>query len=549
MIVDGRQIPAATTLDVDVCIVGSGPAGMTVAEQLTARGLTVVVVERGEIGTPAAPPELEFESPHFDSPVGALSFQFGGMVPSWNSWLPDGTQAARYLPLEPVDLMERWWMPHSGWPIGYDALLPYYERARSRCGLPSFDPRSGESVDPARHPLVGSGRLVTRLDQLGPADVFGPDAVPELPTAPTLTLVTNAAVTEVRPDPDGVAVQTLVRSDHSFAVRSRASVLACGAIENARLMLSSTGWHPAGLGNHADHLGRYFMDHPRIQLGHGQLSDDAIADPGRMLGLYETHQIGADVYIGKLTLSEEVLRRERVLNGNMLIAPHHLGAHELSAIRSARRVAEPLRSRRRPPHLGWHTRRVGRGGFQAGARMVDARLRPRPDLATAGSERWTDVIARSFRLNYQAEQAPNRWNRVSLTERVDALGVRVARLQWRWSSLDLASIATVRRGRRRRARRERCRPHGAARTRRPPRGRARRPSTIGPPPPGHDADRSASARDGVVDPDCQVHGVPNVFVCGGSVFPTGGHANPTLTVIALALRLADEVARRLDGAA
>ena len=58
---------------------------------------------------------------------------------------------------------------------------------------------------------------------------------------------------------------------------------------------------------------------------------------------------------------------------------------------------------------------------------------------------------------------------------------------------------------------------------------------------------SASPATGVVDRDCRVHGVDNLYVAGGSVFPTGGYANPTLTVVALALRLADRLRQIAPG--
>lgn len=543
MIVDGRSIAPDEELEVDVCIVGAGPVGMTVTDQLRAGGGRVVLLEWGSLDTPAPPPELEFSSPHFDDPVGSRNFQFGGMVPTWNSYLPDGSPAARYLPLEPIDLDERWWVPHSGWPITYESLLPYLERARARCGVPSFDPLAQDGVDPVRRPIVTTtGDLVTRLDQIGPASAFDLGSLPDLATDPRITLIHSVVATELRPQGGDRAVTTHVRSHHgsSFRVRSRFVLLAGGAIENARLLLSSTAWHPDGLGNRDDNVGRFFMDHPRIQLGHGQLASAASADG---LGLYETHDTGSGVFVGKLTLSAAAMRRQHLLNGNMQLAPHHLTARELSAVRSAKRVFTGARGRRWPDHARHHVTRVAAGGLPAGIALVRARARP-AGLATTGSDRWTGVVARSFRLNYQTEQAPNRWNRVTLTERRDALGCRVARLQWRWSDLDLDSIRAVREL----VARE-LEDGGVGLLARPDPDELPVGELGGRPQSAHHhlgtTRMSATPRDGVVDPDCRVHGVPNVFVCGGSVFPTGGHANPTLTVIALALRVADELGREL----
>jgi choline dehydrogenase-like flavoprotein len=55
---------------------------------------------------------------------------------------------------------------------------------------------------------------------------------------------------------------------------------------------------------------------------------------------------------------------------------------------------------------------------------------------------------------------------------------------------------------------------------------------------------SSSPHRGVVDPDCRVHGIDNLFVAGSSVFPTASSGSPTLTIVALALRLAQHLERR-----
>lgn len=276
MIIDCRTVADATVIGAEVCVVGAGPAGMTVAEELAAASVSVLVIERGDSALAAVPPELEFASPHFESPVDALRFQVGGMVPSWSSWLLDGSAGARYLPLEAVDFEERSWVPHSGWPIAYGELSPYFDRARLRCGVPNADSPVRKPPDGGRTPLrTPSARLITRFDQLAAATKFSGDAFRALArSSPALTLLTGAAATAVQPDVAGTGVVTSVRSrlEHGCEVRSRIVVLAAGGIETPRIMLNSTAWHPAGLGNLFDNVGRYFMDHPRIQLGHGELA-------------------------------------------------------------------------------------------------------------------------------------------------------------------------------------------------------------------------------------------------------------------------------------
>lgn len=269
-------------------------------------------------------------------------------------------------------------------------------------------------------------------------------------------------------------------------------------------------------------------------------------EPGVCLGLYETHALGDAAFIGKLKLGEDVLRVQRLLNGNMLIAPHRLAATELSAVRSARRLLDGLREREFPAHAGWHVKRVAAGGAQVAGRLLYERARRRSDPAIVQTERWTGADARSFRLNYQAEQVPDRANRVTLSTRVDALGYRVPRLEWRWSPEDLGSIIRTRQ-----IVADELAAAGVGQMVKP------EPNEL---PVGELGGRPRSAHHhlgttrmsrfpehGVVDRNCRVHGAPVVFVCGGSVFTTGGHANPTLTLVALALRVADEILRDRNG--
>ncbi len=268
-------------------------------------------------GPPAADLEsdLEFESPHFRFRPGTLRNQFGGMATTWKPFLLDLSPSARYLPLDPIDFEARYWVPNSGWPVDFDQMAPYYERARTLCGIESFDfhaplPETG------RAPLSSpTGKLVTRLEQFGPAATFTSRPHAELFSSDHVHVVTNAGAVELTSaegSDDGLAT-TLVRTSGggAFTVRSRVVVLAGGAIENARLLLNSTTQYATGLGNQFDNVGRYFMEHPRVLLGHGSRLQP------RVLEMYERHMVGGQVVEGRLKLSEAVLRREELLNGGV----------------------------------------------------------------------------------------------------------------------------------------------------------------------------------------------------------------------------------------
>ena len=158
---------------------------------------------------------------------------------------------ARDLPLDPIDFETRYWVPYSGWPITFDHMIPYYDRARKLCGIEPFDfhgplPQTGPA--PLSSP---SGTLVTRLEQFGPASVFTTQPLAELTRSDQLHLVTNASAVELisaEGTDDGMATTSVRTSGGgSFSVRSRVVVLAGGALENARILLNSRAQCSTGL--------------------------------------------------------------------------------------------------------------------------------------------------------------------------------------------------------------------------------------------------------------------------------------------------------------
>ncbi|MGD0808485.1 MAG: GMC family oxidoreductase [Acidimicrobiales bacterium] len=558
MLTDGRSIPTNSVLVVDLCIIGGGPAGLTIAQELARPGIDILLLERGDVTEePDADltSDLEFESPNFPSPALALHNQFGGMAAIWNCLLPDGvTHAARYLPLDPIDFETRDWVPHSGWPITFDQMAPYYDRARTWCGIASFD-FHGPLPDSGRTPLSSpSGALLTRLDQFGPATAFTRQPLVQLTKSGHVQVVTNATAVQVMSGDgadDGMA-ETSVRAHGGtpFTVRSRFVVVAGGAIENARLLLNSTAQCPAGLGNDFDNVGRFFMDHPRVSLGLGSPSPEGST---RAMDLYQLHMLEGQVFLGKLKLSDTVLRREELLNGNAEIfsnyrynlpVPYYLSVPQREGLRSAFIALDSIKRRqglaRVPEHLASATRHAVPIARYVSSRYLDRRSRPK-------LLEWTGAVRGSFELVYQPEQAPNHDNRVTLGQRRDALGNRVARLDWRWSEIDVVSIRRVRE-------------ILASELRASGLGDLVEPEDdtihgifgeVAPMTAHHHLGTTRmhdDPRQGVVDRDCRLHGSSSVYVAGGSVFPTGGYANPTLTVVALAVRLADELKRAMPNA-
>jgi len=415
---------------------------------------------------------------------------FGG---STNCW------AGFCRPLDPIDFEARDWVPHSGWPFSYDALAPYYATASTLLGLPSHgDPASrwlGAPADGADLEPMGLQEGVFHFGK-GPLRM-GSAFRDELARASDVRVALHANATQLVLDPDtGALTRTEARAfgRRPFSVAADYTVLATGGIENARLLLASRRVAANGVGNQHDLVGRFFMEHPHLRY-HARL----IAHAPDRVARYALQERPDGLVRGLLQPRAAWLRGTRSLNFDA-----QLRGPEGRLSGAMQRLAEA-------------SGRVDAWPGEAPS--------PRPPPA-------------QFGLILHHEQSPNPESRVTLSEETDALGMPRAHLHWQLDALDWASA--------RRAHEVTARALGYARL-----GRAS--VDLAAPWPAdmtggnHHMGTTRMHRDprqGVTDANGAVHGVPNLFIAGSSIFPTVGCANPTLTIVALALRLAGHLGNR-----
>jgi choline dehydrogenase-like flavoprotein len=521
MIHNAHELGAGAPGVYDVCIVGAGAAGITLALELARGGRRVCILEAGGAVYDATAQRLadgEVEGDPYPPLRSTRMFALGGTTHVWAGWCR---------PLDAADFVARPAVDRAGWPFGRDTLLPYYRRAHERCGLAAFD----YDADGWRERLGGTA-LIDGREDIGHAIFhvrvrnFSDAFRAALEESPTLDVLLHATASTIDIGSDGtvrgMSARTASRAE--LSVHARHFVLAAGGIENARLLLASaTSTEPAP-GNRHGHVGRYFSDHPFLNPGwlvlHG---------PPRRLDYYFPRRVrdGASVRT-TLTVREEAMEREALLGSALFFHPRYEAhaIYESAEVRAMLEVREKLRSRAVPGAAGPLLRRALR----------------RPDrIAIAALRRLLvrDGPASRWRVRMMFETAFDAENRVELANERDALGRPRARLRWRVSDDDLERM--------RRALQLYDRAFRAA-------GIGRLELTL-----DNDADSwrqaleggkhhmgttrmHADPRHGVVDADCRVHGSANLFVVGSSVFPSGGYANPTLTVVALAIRLADHLA-------
>ncbi len=527
----------------DLCIVGGGAAGLTLAASMIDSGLTVAVIEAGgykpdakgldaysgEVVDPKAHPFLH----HFRvRAIGGASRIWGG----------------RCIPFDSIDFAERPWVSGPGWPISLQSLEPYYVAAQDAAEAGPFDYDPGHALPgrPAEFaPGLDGAMIQTRLERFSKPTDFWRRYGAVLTAAKNVQVFLNAPVTGLRLKPDGAAVDhvEVAAGDRRVRVRARCYVIAMGGLETTRLLLASNDVRPAGIGNDHDQLGRYYMSHLAATAGQVTFNGDPSAIN------YDYEKDAAGVYVRRRLWITEQAQRE--LQGLNVIFRTHLpdpvnpahGDPILSAMYLVKDLVLYEYSRKMRdggPGWGGRLRHVGNilghpfklAGF--GVRWVRDRILAERKLPSVVLGSPTN----RYPIEFHAEQAPNSDSRLTLASDRDGYGMPRLKVDWRLSDIDLDSLKRAyallaseleRTG----VGRLDYDPDDVA-------ARAVAEGAYG----GHHLGATrmaADPRQGVVDTDCRVHGVTNLYIASGSVLPTSSQANPTLTILALTLRLGDRL--------
>jgi choline dehydrogenase-like flavoprotein len=531
MRLDARNVTSDECLDADICIVGGGVAGLVLANELQPSGLRILVLEAGGETEDDATNDLsrgENAGLAYDQLTAARHRRLGGGSNLWDIELGEGQVGPRLRALDPIDFEGRDWLPHSGWPFGKEHLDPFYGDAHRLLGLGEPDSEAETWSDPLVTPPLPlrADRLRSTVFQFARRELFFDELYGRLLRSPNVTVLLHANVTGLEQEAPGSRIThagAATLSGKRFKVAARTFVLAAGGTENPRLLLASTGGSPNGVGNEHDLVGRFFMEHLHFRPGW------IVPRSRRQLGqatFYRIHRVRGVPVMAKLAIAEQVLRDEKLLNYCCALRPRFEavtpGIRSLSALRGGNGHTSGVSLRRLAADVA--------GDFGG---VLDYALE-RAYQKVGGPER-----PNVFRLSAMTEQTPNPESRVTLSFERDALGERRVRLEWRLSRQDIESI-----GRAGGILEEEVRRAGLGRMVSALDSEGMPPRIVGGWHHMGTTRMHEDPRQGVVDADCRVHGAPNLFVAGSSVFPTSGFANPTLTIVALAIRLARHLGER-----
>jgi len=500
VIVDLYDLEDGAEIATDLCVVGSGPAGIAVARTFLDGPLEVVMLESGGLEPELDSGELNRGEVRGESYVDLRKPRLRALGGTTGLW------AGELGRLGDASFADRPWIELPGWPIARSEIEAWYESALELCGgAPWPEERERPTTGFVRAPATGDDpRLELRYRQRRPGEPrrFGPHFRAELTAARSLRVLLHATATELLVDDGGrrvLAVEARGADGRKATLRARAFVLACGGLENARLLLLSDRRAPGGLGNRHGLVGRCFAEHPIVELG--QVVGDAVR-LGELAGLDD----GDVRWLRDLAPTAAHARARRALEFGVETFPGYAGAH---------RGNEP---------------------------RVDRPL-------TAAVERvagWVTASTETARGSCEVmlEMAPDPDNRVTLGESTDRLGCRRLVLDLAFGEIQRRTLraaldgVALELGRRSVGR---IRPSAALVERLEGglgrwRGASHHLGTTR---------MSADPRHGVVDGDARVHGVDNLWVAGSSIFPVGDYVNPTLTLVALALRLGSHLRERL----
>jgi choline dehydrogenase-like flavoprotein len=569
---------ADSSFEADVAIVGGGPAGLTIAREFFGTSTRVLILESGLLDeTPDHAALNEVESvgePRTDAqkrkriafhgaqsltwshdvqPYGVRCRGLGGSTQAW---------AGKSAAFDEIDFAMRPWVPHSGWPITRASLDPYLDRAADALNL------GPNCYDDGLWKLMGVKPPELRFDglrsffwqfarsRIDHLDVIRVGREFLTSRADNVRVLLNATATQIGLTPDGGSFEGIEVSTIDGArskVKARMAVIAASSIENARLLLASNAVQSNGIGNGRDLVGRFLMDHAGARVARFDPGDAARVM--RRFGFYGLrHQGRTHMYMHGLAPTPALQERLRLLNSAVYFMPEHSPDDPWGAFKRLlrRSSAKPMEDARIVMGgAGLVAKGIGMKVLASGATpdllkefIVNTAIRVNPNLVadefrSRGMPHKLSLVS----IDAIAEQRPDPDSRVRLSDRTDRFGMPLAKVDWRINNDERRTIVQL------------------ARLTRDVFASAGLPTPIleswvdeerlG------DADiidmahsagttrMSASPASGVVDQDCQVHGVRGLFISGGSVFPTIGHANPTLMILALAIRLSDKIKSEL----
>ncbi|WP_154224226.1 GMC oxidoreductase [Marinicella rhabdoformis] len=470
-------------IESDVCIIGAGAAGITMALKLEALGIKTTLLEGGGLTYPKPGTHDLYDAEIGNKfyPVQASRLRYlGGSTNHWGGWSRK---------LDHFDFMDKPYFDGAGWPIDRNEVNKYYSEAANICEIPNLDAaHNGYYKKQLTDGVINwkNTDFTNKFFVFSPPTRFGSKYLEDLKSAKHVNTILHANATNLlflNNRVTGVKAQSL--NGNSLTVKAKLTVCAMGGLENPRFLLNQKNeTFKNGVGNHSDNLGRYFMDHPGFQPIDLLLPTEL---------KYKLHQFESQKVMPVLSMSKEALLNHKLNNFCVLLN-----------------------------------------------RTKDSEFLP----GEYGKNPWFQTPGKmgNYRSQFIFEPSPCKESRVTLTNEKDQLGMLKLKLDWQFNKRDFDSVEriigllTTALGSRHLGRVNWHKQFNSETIAAIGGGMHHAGTTI----------MANNSDDGVVDQNCKVHQCEGLYVTGNSVFSNVGFSNPTLTIVALSLRLCEHIQKELQ---
>jgi GMC oxidoreductase/FAD binding domain-containing protein len=528
----------------DVCVVGAGPVGLAAALECEASGLSVLLIDAGQARSQKLADDLcEAEISDFSRHVSldiATRSGFGGTSEVWGG---------RCVPFDDIDFERRPFVPHSGWTISHDEMKPWYAKAASYLGC-----GAGGFISSLADWDQGTEISCKSIERLSSQPRLGQRFKSKLTDSRRLRVRLGEAVHGIDLDSEGTSVRSLRLASSGSRPVARSFILACGGLQTTRILLDLQRTMPGFFGGETGPLGRFYMGHLT-----GRIASLVLHDPGAIENFDYNLDEDGYWYRRRFSLSAATQRKNELLNTVFWLGnpPFHDESHGSAAASSIylslslpiartkyfsrdfvsfHRGDEPLNFRKHLANILRDPKDAARGLASAvGYQLSRDKLKPFFVRNSRGC----------YSLYYHSEQIPDASNRIRLIR--DSGGCARIAIDFRYCEQDAQSIVRAHEVLDRELRET-----GKGYVKYWQRPEERLDHVLAQARDGYHqigtARMNENERLGIVDGDCRVHGLKNLYVAGSTVFPTSGQANPTFMAVALSTRLAGQLSNRSTAA-
>ncbi|MCU4675541.1 GMC oxidoreductase [Catenovulum sp. 2E275] len=522
MIIDGNTIDSNIHDEADICIIGGGVAGIVLARELKDSYAKIIMVEGGDEYYSQDSQDLyqSNKTTHFPNTHYSRLRFLGGSSNHWEN---------NTSPFTALDFEKREWIPNSGWPLSLDDIEPFYMQAATYCGTEpdGYNTNYWKSKYQQEDLFAASGKVQTQIakSSLPPVRFFAQYGE-ELKQTENILIYKNSNLVDMNYESGKRKITSIIAQSYTgkkLTINAKVFIMCLGGLENARMLLHFNDKYDNGLGNQGGNVGAYLMEHPTVRAVY------MFKQEKKNFDFYQAHYEQSRVIKGFLSLTEQALRQEKSVN--LRIPLMNASEFELSAgISSAHILADELSQVSMPDDFGTHVMNV----LSDLDMVIEGLARKHFDKRIFESA--NDNIG--FLPAMMTEQTPIRENCIKLSEKKDGFGLRLMDIEYQitqddrnriWKSLNVLAKEFGALG----LGRVKLNPEFSSRIWGSQLGFSNHHMGT--------TKMAETEKDGVVDKNSLVFGTSNLFMAGSSVFCTGSHVPPTLTICAMSIRLAEYI--------